>query len=151
MKPIPLWLSISIFVVGFIGFIDATYLTANFFLKITPSCFITGGCDIVTTSKYATILGIPIALLGALYYLTILLFWIFYIDKKQKRVLYALPWLTVSGFIFSIWLVGLQIFVLKALCSFCLLSASTSTLLFILALVARKKAVGEIESITKTN
>ncbi len=138
MKPIPLWLTISIFVTGFIGFLDATYLTTNFFLKAIPPCFVTGGCDVVTTSQYATILGIPIALLGALYYLCVLALWLFYVDKKQKRVLEALPWITSSGFVFSIWLVGLQVFVLNALCSYCLVSAGTSTLLFIFALIARK-------------
>lgn len=148
MRPAPSWLSASIFIVGLIGFIDATYLATNFFLKITPPCFATGGCDVVTTSQYATILGVPIALLGALYYLFVLALWLFYVDKKQKRVLTALPWITSSGFIFSLWLLGLQIFVLEALCSYCIISALTSTLLFVFALMARRisKEVAPIQT-----
>lgn len=131
MRPISKYLISFFFIVALVGFIDASYLTFNHFTGITPPCFITQGCDVVTTSIYANILGIPVALLGALYYLSMLVLMLYYIDKEDVRALKAISILSLIGFLFSLWFVYAQIFVIKSLCTYCLLSAVTSTLLFI--------------------
>lgn len=95
------------------------------------ACSFTEGCDVVTTSAYSRIAGIPIALLGALYYLLVLLVLFYYLDTGKIGSVRILGWFTAIPFLFSLWLTYVQWGVLKAFCQYCLLSAATSTLLFI--------------------
>ncbi len=124
--------------IALIGFTDAFYLTINAFSNTIPPCFIAQGCDVVTTSSYSRLFGIPIALLGSLYYLTLFILGLYYLDKKSLVIASALPLITAVGFVFSLYLVYLQIFVIGALCSYCLFSAGSSTALFILSLFLKK-------------
>jgi uncharacterized membrane protein len=124
-----------------LGFLDATYLTIKHYLGTPLPCSILHGCEIVTTSIYSVIAassngsgGIPIALLGALYYLTILTMVIIYFDTKKIAVLKAACRLSIIGFLVSLVLVYLQLFVLHAICLYCMFSATTSTLIFITAM-----------------
>jgi len=136
---IPKYLIFLFLVIAFIGFLDAAYLTANHYFGIVPPCFVTQGCDTVTTSAYSKFLGIPISLLGSLFYLTVLISLFYYIDKKKDWILIkTLPILTTIGFLVSLRLIYLQVFVIKALCSYCLISATTSTILFVISLVMRR-------------
>ncbi len=117
--------------VSFVGFLDAAYLTAAHFLRFSPPCSILNGCDTVTTSAYAFILGIPVALLGAMYYGGIFLAVILYLESGNTAILKLAAYGTLVGLLASIWFVSVQIFILDALCLYCMVSAGTSTLLFI--------------------
>lgn len=118
-------------IVAGLGFADATYLTVEHFLGKVPPCSIIQGCELVTTSQYATIFGIPVALLGSLYYLAIIATVIFYIDQKNARPLVMAATFSVAGLVASLYFVGIQLFVLRAICLYCFFSATTSTLFFI--------------------
>jgi len=102
-------------------------------------CSILKGCDQVTNSPYSLIYGVPVALLGALYYLTILILAAIYIDSRKPSVLKFLACLTPFGFLASLWFVYLQIFIIKAICIYCMASATSSTILFILGMYYLKK------------
>lgn len=128
------WLSRSLIIPGAVGLFDATYLTSAHYTGRAVSCSFLGGCEQVTTSQYATIAGIPVALIGALYYLAVMLIILIYHETKQAHLLKFIAALTGAGFIFSLWFVYLQAFVIKALCIYCLISAASSTLLFLLSL-----------------
>lgn len=121
-------------VVSFLGFLDAGYLAANHYFGTPLTCIIVHGCDTVTSSVYSQILGIPVALLGTLYYLTVFLLTVAFFDTK-KRVFFDIARIcTVSGFLFSLWFLYVQAFLLHAYCIYCLGSVITSTLLFIVTL-----------------
>ncbi len=124
---------------GIIGFFDATYLATNHFLNITPPCIATSGCDTVTTSEYSKILGIPVALLGAFFYLSAVMAGIYFIDSRKKVAIKIMVLLGIVGFVMSLWFVSLQLFVIKALCFYCLISALTSTTLCITAILLYQK------------
>ncbi len=132
---IPKWILPSFLAVSFLGFLDATYLTVKHYSGTPLNCSIFNGCDVVTTSQYATILGFPTSLLGIIYYLAVIVLLVAYIDSRNKRLLYLTARFTIVGFVISLWFVSLQIFVLKAFCFYCLLSAVTSTALFVLGLI----------------
>ena len=125
------WYAIFALIVAGLGFADATYLAIEHFLGKVPPCSIIQGCDLVTTSQYATIFGIPVALMGALYYLAIIIAVIFFLDKKNVRLLVVLAKCSVAGLVASLYFVGIQFFVLHAICLYCFFSAATSTMLFI--------------------
>lgn len=130
-KATPKYTPILFLIFAIIGAIDAAYLTLKH-LQGAYSCSFTTGCGDVLTSKYATIFGIPTALFGILYYLGIGGLTLWYLDKKSPLSLTLLSHATWVGFITSAYLVFLQLFVIQAICPFCMVSAATSTALFIL-------------------
>ena len=117
----------AVSVLSFLGFLDAAYLTLTHFQNRIPPCTL-GSCETVLTSQYAAIFGIPIAMIGAFYYVTVFLF---------SRI-GSVRWLFVTvsaGFAISLVLLGLQLFILHAICLYCIGSLTITTLLFILGLL----------------
>mgnify|MGYP002133842483 CR=1 FL=1 len=133
MKKVPNWIILSILLIACIGFFDTVYLTTNHYRGTVAPCFITGGCDRVTTSVYSVIAGVPVAVLGMLFYFSILLLSAWYIQKEDMRAFKGLTLLSYIGFGMSLWFIYVQANIIGAWCVYCLLSATTSTLIFILA------------------
>lgn len=123
------WVPIAMLVLALLGFADAMYLTIEHFLGGTPLCTILKGCDIVTTSAYATIGPVPVALLGSLYYLIILFAVVGYLDTKRMEFLRVAAWLPLAGFVFTLYLFYLMAFVIGAWCIYCLGSSVTTVAL----------------------
>ena len=117
------------------GFLDATYLAIEHYRGVVPPCSIVHGCEQVTTSRYSMIFGVPVALLGSLYYVTLFILTIAYLDSKKLSLLTVASYLTFFGFAASIWFVYLQWHVIGAWCVYCLGSTTTSTLLFVLGVI----------------
>ena len=139
LRAVPNNIIIGALIVALIGFADAVYLTLERYQGVIPPCSITGGCEAVLTSAYATIAGIPVSLLGVLFYLVILIGLFAYLESKNTKILKWTLFLTAFGFLSSLWFVFLQAFVIHAYCAYCLFSALTSTVLFICALVVFSK------------
>lgn len=131
----PKWLVWSMIGIAFLGFADATYLTNEHYFSIPLPCTIFHGCETVLTSPYSVIFGIPVALLGVLYYLTVFILLVCAIDMQKKICARLAMVCTPLGFLASLYFVYLQIFVIKALCLYCMVSATTSTILFILGMI----------------
>lgn len=136
----PRWFPIATLLLAALGFADATYLTIAHYTQFTLPCSITNGCDLVTTSAYSAIFGIPVALLGALYYASILLaMYIAAIELKNERAIKIIAVSTTLGFLFSLWFVYAQLFLIHAICQYCMLSALSSTVLFVVSMVYLRK------------
>ena len=140
------WFAIACLIVSAFGFADATYLTTQHYLGLPVACSILEGCEQVTTSPYSLIFGIPVALLGSIFYFTVLILSVLYLDSKKIKFLNFIAVITPFGFLASLYFVYLQIFVIKAICLWCMGSALTTTLLFILSLVFlhRQRGAGQI-------
>lgn len=134
-----IWLLI---VLSFLGFLDAAYLTANHYLGVPVPCSIEG-CETVLTSDYATtIFNLPIALFGAVYYFIIFLLALNYLNSYRRHLLVKIVLLTGAGVLASLYFVYLQLYVIEAICLYCLGSATITTLLFITSLTYRYKKHG---------
>ena len=131
----PKWVLGAFLVLSFLGFLDASYLTAEHYLGVPLVCNITHGCGVVLSSTYSTFFGISTALFGALYYAAVFFLTMLYIDTKNILFLKGAVLLPIAGFLFSAWFMYLQAFVLEAWCQYCLISAGISTLLFLLSLI----------------
>ena len=115
------------------GFVDATYLAAEHYMAAVPPCFVTTGCDTVTTSQYSTIFGVSVALFGSLYYLLLIVLSVHIISSNKYSLFKYIAHLTWAGFLMSIYFTALQVFVIHAYCIYCLTSATISTALCIFA------------------
>lgn len=133
-QPVPIWFTLTLSLVAVIGFLDATYLTINHIVFGSTPCTLLEGCEIVTSSVYSTIFGVPVALFGAIFYLIVLLLSLWYLDSRQSWALLVISYLSVPALLAAVVFVGLQAFVLKAFCLYCLISALTSTIIFILGM-----------------
>ena len=94
----------------------AGYLTWAHFADSTVLCVAGGGCETVQESEYAKIAGIPVALLGLGSYLTILALVVW--DSIGARL--AAASLASLGLLFSLYLLVLQLFVIEAVCIWCM-------------------------------
>jgi uncharacterized membrane protein len=121
--------------VAFIGMIDTFYLSIKRNAGPIP-CHITRGCSDVLTSKYSEVAGIPLSWLGLAFYLTVLSLAVFHVfgDAQQpsRTPLKIVFYLSGLALIISALLVGIQAFVLKAYCEYCLLSAGLVLTIFLL-------------------
>ena len=138
MTKLSKWIFAGFVVFSLIGFLDAAYLAIQHYNNGILPCYFFTGCDKVITSSYAVIAGIPVSLLGAIYYLAVLIVTVLYLDSGIKKVLRVLLNLPIVGFLATLWFLSLQLFVIKAFCFYCIISAVTSTLLFVLAMWLRK-------------
>lgn len=127
------WLLIALMVFAFIGFLDTSYLAINHFSGADVNCSVTGGCNQVLTSKWSTLFGIPLSLLGLIHYFVLLVLSLLLFDTRKTIFLKLLTALATFGFLFSLYLTYLQFFVIQALCQYCLISAANSVILAILA------------------
>ncbi len=124
------WLTWAIVILALIGFADAAYLTAEHYLGVVPVCTLTQGCETVLTSAFAAVGPVPLALLGALYYLVVFVVALMGAPQPSRSTIRFLLTLTGLGFLTSLGLLGVQAVILHAYCLYCLISAGTSTLLF---------------------
>lgn len=119
-----------------LGLGDSIYLTVHHYTNEQVPCSIITGCEQVLTSEYAEIAGIPTAAFGAFaYFLAFCFALLAGFGNRKMWLLYGL--LTIGMFAFTLWLVYLQGMVIEAFCQFCLLSAITTTVLFLIALASK--------------
>lgn len=111
-----------------IGFVDSMYLSYARFTDSQLSCSILNGCNAVAASPYAVFLGVPLAYLGVLYYLSI-------VALACTRRWQELFVLTLLGALMSLYFIYLQAFVIGAFCVYCLTSAALSFILPLLVYV----------------
>lgn len=95
-----------------------------------------GSCETVNTSRWAIFLGFPVAAWGVLFYVTAFVLALVGTserleDTRAISLLLAL-WSTV-GLVFSAWLTWLELAVIRAICSWCVVSALLVTVIFVLS------------------
>lgn len=128
--------------VALVGLTDAVYLTIHHYTAEPVPCSIVEGCEMVLTSDYAAIGGVPIAALGALAYAAAFILAVLTaFGKTSFWKLYGAHTALMAAI--TVYLIYLQAFVIGAFCQFCLLSAAvtfTLFLIFILSAVFRRRS-----------
>jgi uncharacterized membrane protein len=116
-----------------LGALISAYLTWTHFAGLTPVCTGSGeGCETVQSSRYASVLGIPVALLGLIAYGGL----IFSTVLWREAGIYLGLLISLVGTLFSGYLTYLEIFVIGALCQWCLASAAIMVAALICATIA---------------
>ena len=103
-------------VMALAGIAVAGYLTWAHFGDEAVACIAGGGCETVQESEYAEVAGIPVALLGLVAYSVVagLVAW----DTPNARL--GAATIALVGLLFSMYLLALQLFVIDAICVWCL-------------------------------
>jgi uncharacterized membrane protein len=117
----------------------AGYLTFVHYAGLRPICGISHGCETVQTSAYSTLFGIPVALLGLITYVLILMT----LRRRDDNALLVGYVLTLIAFGFSLYLTYREVFTIHAICSWCVSSAIVFTLLAIVGTLRVIRTFGE--------
>ena len=113
-----------------LGILDTAYLTWEHYANIIPPCpahSVLGSfvdCGRVLRSQYATVFGIPLAVIGLGYYI----FLLFVTYFKPKLLFFITPFALLA----SVYFLYLQIFVLHTICLYCTFSGVINLLLLLL-------------------
>jgi len=125
-------LRITMLVLTAIGLGVASYLTYVHYSGIKPLCGRNGGgCEIVQTSEYSKLAGVPVALIGLIGYVTILAS---LLAPENETSRFATAAFTVVGFGFSAYLTYREVFSIHHICEWCVSSAVIVTVLMCLAI-----------------
>lgn len=109
------------------GYLLFTYQTAG------PMVCLSGhGCEAVRASRFAAIFGLPVPLYGVFYYFGLGVLAALGNPAEARRLRLPLRALTGVGLAGSAWLTYLEAFVIKAWCSWCVISAVLAAIAFLL-------------------
>ena len=119
-----------------IGLITSIYLAQSHFSPPTDGSFCdvssSVSCSLVNTSSFSKLLGVPVAIFGALWFL-ILLFASWRAIRNETLYTGLLGW-NVLGILFVIYLITAE-FILKAICPMCTVVHVITIITFVLAIL----------------
>ncbi len=132
----------TIWITALVGLLTSGYLT---YVKVfdtpiycTPGL---GDCSTVNSSSYSELWGIPIAIFGILSFLAIFLF--VFLGERLKLVnqyqVLVIFGISFFGFLYSLYLTYLEIFVIQAVCQWCVLSGLCMTIIFAASMIWLKQ------------
>jgi len=127
---------ILIIFIGFTGFLLSHYIAHKKRRKDEHFvCPLRASCTEVVHSDYSRFLGIPVEYLGMIYYGFIAVGYGL-LASSLNFALLAIVIFSIStfAFLFSVYLTFVQIFILKKLCTWCLISAFFCLMIFLIAL-----------------
>jgi uncharacterized membrane protein len=125
----------------FIGLLVAAYMTVYAITSNDNMCIGSQDCSVVNASKYSKIniagFEIPVAVLGVAGYAAILgvLLLEGKVDFLQQNGSLVFFGLSLMGFLFTLYLIYVEIALIRAYCPFCIASQAAMTLIFILSVI----------------
>ena len=128
------WASI---VTAILGGLDAAYLLIYKLTSTQAMCLGSGECSTVNSSRYSEINGIPVSLLGLLAYLAIIGLHALetrshFFEQNGNLLVFGL---SLIGVLFSVYLTYVELYIIHAVCPFCVASAILIAVIFILAII----------------
>jgi uncharacterized membrane protein len=133
-----LWASV---VLSGFGVAISGYLVAKRFTGGSLACTRWAQCDEVNNSVYSQLYGVPVSVIGLAGYLLLLMLAVAALwtgGRTQRRTLLLSFVLALGGVGFSIYLTYLEIYVIEALCAWCVASAIVIALLAVVTAVASR-------------
>ncbi len=120
-----------------IGLLVSIYMTI---FKITSDermCVGSKDCSVVNASKYSEVNGVPVAVIGVVGYAAMLAVLLLerkpgFFKQNGSMILFGLA---LTGFLFNVYLIFVEVALLKAYCPFCITSQAAMTFIFILSVV----------------
>jgi uncharacterized membrane protein len=134
--------------VALAGLFVALYLTLFKLGYIGSLVCAVGSCETVQTSRWATLLGLPVAAWGVAFYVAVLAVAIAGLRPAlvdSRRLSQLLVLMTGAGVLFSLWLTYLELFVIDAICMWCVVSAILTAVLFVISLLDLRELNGLLE------
>lgn len=120
-----------------IGLLVSIYMTIYKVTNNESMCIGSSGCSEVNASRYSEVNGIPVALLGVVGYSAILA--LLFLEQRpgifQQNGSMMFFGISLIGFLFTLYLIYLEVALIKAYCPFCLTSQAVMSIIFIISVV----------------
>lgn len=128
----------ALVLLALVGLVVATYLWLFKIGVIGQLRCGTGRCEYVQTSRYADLFGLPVALYGVVGYAALCLVGLVGLRPARasdRRLAWLAAGLATAGFALALYLTAIELFVLHAVCRWCVASAVIITAIWVLSLV----------------
>jgi uncharacterized membrane protein len=138
-KQSPSW---PLFVLAVAGMILTGYLTYSAWQnKLVAGCTVGSACDVVLSSSWSMLFGMPTAFWGFFTYAILAaVAW-----NKQTDSQWKLAWFISSiGVLYSLYLTAISFFVLQAACPYCLTSLALMTAIFLVVHFQRPASLANL-------
>ena len=120
-----------------IGLLVSIYMTIYKVTSNDSLCLGSGDCATVNASRYSEVSGIPVAVVGILGYAAMLA--VHWFERRnsffKENGTLLIFGMALTGFIFTVWLVYVEVSLLKAICPFCVTSQVAMTFIFVIAVL----------------
>ena len=120
-----------------LGLLVASYMTIYKVTNNESMCIGSSGCSEVNASRYSEINGIPVAVLGVLGYAAILA--LLFLEQRpgilQQNGTMMFFGVSLLGFLFTLYLIYVEVALIKAYCPFCLASQAVMIFVFIISVM----------------
>ncbi|MBI1975338.1 MAG: vitamin K epoxide reductase family protein [Parcubacteria group bacterium] len=129
---------VVILILSQFGFWLAFYIRHKKVSREQMVCYVGKDCDRVIHSEYSKLLGIPVEVLGMIYYGVITLSYAalaFFPRLVSGDFVWWVLSATTIAFLFSLYLIFIQAVVLKEWCEWCLTSAAICAVIFFTAIM----------------
>jgi uncharacterized membrane protein len=113
------WVPWFLTAAAYVGFVMSLYLTFVHYRGYVSPCYVVHGCETVQTSRYSVVLGVPVALLGTIFFGVMFYLGIGVLTRYRVTLVRAFKVLAFVGALAMIPLLLLQAIVLRAFCSYC--------------------------------
>ncbi|OLD05792.1 MAG: hypothetical protein AUI99_00890 [Gemmatimonadetes bacterium 13_1_40CM_3_69_22] len=127
----------AIVVLALVGLLIATSLWLHKIGVIGVLQCGTGACESVQTSRYAELFGVPVAFVGVAGYAVLFVVGLVGLQPSfatDRRIAVALATLSTAGLGFTLYLTAIELFVLHAICRWCVVSAALITAIWALSI-----------------
>ena len=129
--------TIALVTLAIIGLLVSIYMTIYKITSNDNMCIGSKDCSVVNASRYSEIYGIPVAVLGVVGYAAILAILLLernpgFFNHNGTMLLFGL---SLTGFLFTLYLIFIEVALIKAYCPFCIASQTAMTLIFILSVI----------------
>jgi uncharacterized membrane protein len=124
-------------VLALVGVFVALYLTMSKMGAIGHLACGLGGCERVNTSRWSVFFGAPVAAWGLAFYIATFVVAVVGTSAKfaeRREISYLLAAMSLVGVAFSAWLTYLELYVIGAICKYCVSSAIIVTLIFLVSI-----------------
>jgi len=130
-------IEIALIALAIIGLLVSIYMTIYKITSNDNMCIGSKDCSVVNASRYSELYGIPVAVFGIVGYAAILaVLWLErypgFFNQNGTMLLFGL---SLTGFLFTLYLIFLEIALIKAYCPFCITSQAAMTIIFILSVI----------------
>lgn len=124
-----------------VGLADSVYLTESVFTDTPLVCDIQGlnDCNTVAGSPYSKLFEIPLSVYGLGFYGALLLLSLLLLYRPSKQAAKGLVFVSILGVLASVYFLYVQVFIIQALCIYCVGSAVIAFILCALALLYFKR------------
>jgi len=120
-----------------IGLLVSIYMTIYKITSNDSMCIGSGDCKTVNASRYAEVYGIPVAVLGVAGYAAILA--VLFLERRpgffEQNGSMLFFGLSLTGFLFTLYLIFVEVALIKAYCPFCITSQTVMTIIFIISVI----------------